>query len=143
MTTKLTAQDFTDGLPVSKLPMTIKDAITVTQELGLRFIWVDALCIIQDDPEDVAREVNNMAHIYREAYITLSAACSRSVNDGFLSHQHVNPVPSFKVPLQHEGQESGTIYIHKPETYSHTEDPIHVRACKFQPRESPHPLIPP
>ena len=132
--TKRTVQDFTDGIPISKLPKTIRDAIVVTQELGLRFIWIDALCIIQDDSEDVAREINNMAQVYRKAHLTLSAACARSVNDGFLSCQHVKPLASIKVPLTHEGKESGNIYIHKPETFSHTEDPIHIRACRYSPR---------
>lgn len=45
-----------DGIRLSDLPKTYLDAITITRHLGLRYIWVDALCICQDDADDWARE---------------------------------------------------------------------------------------
>ncbi|KAF8161872.1 hypothetical protein BJ912DRAFT_935747 [Pholiota molesta] len=52
-----------DGINVP-LPQTIADAILVANKLGLRYLWVDALCIIQDSAEDKVRELGAMAHIY-------------------------------------------------------------------------------
>ena len=50
-----------------KLPQTILDAINVCQELGLQFLWVDSLCIIQNSVEDANFQVNHMDAIYQKA----------------------------------------------------------------------------
>ncbi len=46
------------------LPHTIRDAIRVTEGIGEQYIWVDALCIIQDDEVDKAEQIKSMAAIY-------------------------------------------------------------------------------
>ena len=50
------------------LPQTIKDAIIVTAELGLEYLWIDALCIIQDDDADKGVELARMGDIYSKAH---------------------------------------------------------------------------
>ncbi|EEU33426.1 uncharacterized protein NECHADRAFT_56709, partial [Fusarium vanettenii 77-13-4] len=65
--------DYSTALPYSNLPRTILDALQVTRSLGLRYIWVDSLCIIQDDPEDKNRELPQMLRIYENSFITVSA----------------------------------------------------------------------
>lgn len=74
----------TKDLCVNALPQTVKDAISVVKRLGLRYIWIDAYCIIQDSVEDKNKELAHMGEIYTRAYITLSAASAASVEDGFL-----------------------------------------------------------
>ncbi|KAF2622255.1 hypothetical protein BU25DRAFT_297426, partial [Macroventuria anomochaeta] len=66
------------------LPQTIKDALWVTAELGLQYLWVDAFCIIQDEDADKNKELARMSDVYSEAYITLLAARSPKGQDGFL-----------------------------------------------------------
>ena len=51
-TTKKNIYEFTKFLPVRTLPRTIQDAIVVTRQLRFRFLWVDSLCIIQDESQD-------------------------------------------------------------------------------------------
>ncbi|KAK0502566.1 heterokaryon incompatibility protein-domain-containing protein [Armillaria luteobubalina] len=75
---------YTEAIPLDNIPKTILDAITVTRKLGLRFLWVDALCILQDSREDKAREIAQMQRIFHDAYVTVIAACARKVSDGFL-----------------------------------------------------------
>lgn len=69
---------------VESLGKTIQDAIKMTRDLGLRYLWVDALCILQDSPQDKATEIQKMAQIYGNATITLAIADATSANDGFL-----------------------------------------------------------
>lgn len=57
------------------LPQVIKDAIIIVKKLGVRYIWIDRLCIIQDSP-DIQKEVDNMDEIYSGAYLTIIAATS-------------------------------------------------------------------
>jgi hypothetical protein len=51
-TTKETISQYQFGIKTSDLGQTLQDAVRVTLSLGLRFLWVDSLCIIQDDPQD-------------------------------------------------------------------------------------------
>ncbi|UNI20172.1 hypothetical protein JDV02_006288 [Purpureocillium takamizusanense] len=71
-----------NGLLAASLPQTIKDAITVTKEAGLRYLWVDALCILQDDPADKARIISKMGPIYGGAALTIVASANDDPHDG-------------------------------------------------------------
>ncbi|KAF5638399.1 het-domain protein [Fusarium tjaetaba] len=77
--------DLVKGIKISRLPQTIIDAIQVTRQLGLKYLWLDALCIIQDSEEDKEQEIRQMARIYENAYITIAATNARNVRDGFLT----------------------------------------------------------
>jgi hypothetical protein len=83
-TTRANVQDRHRRIELSQLPQTIRDAIEVTRSLGLVYLWVDALCIIQDDPEDCATEMAKMASIYLGATITISATSAKDCKEGFL-----------------------------------------------------------
>jgi hypothetical protein len=71
-------------LNYTELPATIQDAITVTTRLGLRYLWVDSLCIVQNDSRDKAYEIGQMPFIYSRATVTISASRAMSVREGFL-----------------------------------------------------------
>ncbi|KAJ9605632.1 hypothetical protein H2200_009481 [Cladophialophora chaetospira] len=82
---------FLRTLPTTELPLTIQDAIEVTQRLGYRYLWVDALCIVQDDPADKAEETSRMHNIYQGASLTLCAASAEGVNEGFWRQSDAGP----------------------------------------------------
>lgn len=71
-----------NGLQVVDLPQTIKDAIQVTREAGLRYLWVDALCILQDDLEDKAKIISKMGPIYGGASLTIVASANADPHEG-------------------------------------------------------------
>ncbi|KAK4553800.1 hypothetical protein LTR86_008975 [Recurvomyces mirabilis] len=73
LTTK-TMSKFAASIPMDILPQTLHDAIIWTRKLGERYIWIDSMCIIQDDSEDWQREAARMASIYGSATLTLVAA---------------------------------------------------------------------
>ncbi|KJZ72171.1 hypothetical protein HIM_08436 [Hirsutella minnesotensis 3608] len=62
------------SLPDDDVPRTIIDAIWLAKKLGLRYIWVDKLCILQDDEQDWIEHVQNMAHVFANAHLTIVAA---------------------------------------------------------------------
>lgn len=64
------------------LPRTISDAMLLTRQLGFRYPWVDALCLIQNDAEDVRQGVDVMDRIYELASLTIVAACGHDANSG-------------------------------------------------------------
>ncbi|KAI3337146.1 HET-domain-containing protein [Xylariaceae sp. AK1471] len=77
ITTEKTLPDYEKEIAWSVFPATFKDAITISRRLGIRYIWIDSLCIVQDSPRDWARESARMADIYRNSYLTIAAASSR------------------------------------------------------------------
>ncbi|TVY45647.1 hypothetical protein LOCC1_G002705 [Lachnellula occidentalis] len=67
-------EDFIDGIPEDKLTKTFQDAIYITRALGLRYLWIDSLCIIQLDNIDWRSESALMSSIYGGSAITIAAA---------------------------------------------------------------------
>ncbi|KAL3589551.1 hypothetical protein FPOAC2_11720 [Fusarium poae] len=57
-----------------QLPATILDAIALTRSLGVRWLWVDSLCIQQDDDVSMQRELTAMHRIYATSFLTIVAA---------------------------------------------------------------------
>ncbi|KAJ8129324.1 hypothetical protein O1611_g4308 [Lasiodiplodia mahajangana] len=75
---------FMDNINFRTLPETFQDAVTVTRALALRYLWIDSLCIIQDDEADWEFESKRMEDVYSSAYLTIAAASAKSSREGFL-----------------------------------------------------------
>jgi hypothetical protein len=72
------------GINVSDLPKTFQDAVSITRELGIQYLWIDSLCIIQDDENDWDMESKLMEQVFSSAYATIAASCASGTDDGFL-----------------------------------------------------------
>lgn len=70
------------GIPLNSLPQTIRDIVSVCRQLGQQYLWVDALCIIQDNAADKMAQIPRMADIYSGALLVISAAGTADVLDG-------------------------------------------------------------
>jgi hypothetical protein len=81
-TTTATLEKRKQGIPMKSLPKTFQEAIITTRRLGLEYIWIDSLCIIQDSAEDWARESANMAAVYSGATVVIAADAAQSSADG-------------------------------------------------------------
>ncbi|KAH5487174.1 hypothetical protein HBI52_239710 [Parastagonospora nodorum] len=64
------------------LSLTFKDAVKLTIDLGERYLWIDSLCIVQDDPDDWLHEAGKMSAVYGNAVFTLSALSSSDSTQG-------------------------------------------------------------
>lgn len=89
-TTKNHLRQFTESIDESRLSQTIRDAFILTRRLGLRYIWVDALCILQDDSDDFNIEALKMSQYYSKAYLTIAAGFAAGCQDGLLARPQVN-----------------------------------------------------
>ncbi|KAL2115207.1 hypothetical protein VTJ04DRAFT_10870 [Mycothermus thermophilus] len=138
--TKATLQDKQQTLDMPLLPQTIKDAITVTRQLQLGYLWVDALCIIQDSQADKDKELPLMGAIYRNSAVTIIAASANSSTEGFLRPSQPPKffIPPFDIPLGGQDQNSGlpqeTLRLAYREYYLPTSDPTNTRAWCLQER---------
>ncbi|KAK4499163.1 hypothetical protein PRZ48_009675 [Zasmidium cellare] len=80
------------GIAASDFPGTLRDAIYVTRQLRIPYIWIDALCIFQDQErqdskDDWAREAGRMRDVYRGAVVTIEAASATRGGEGFLKER--------------------------------------------------------
>ena len=73
-----------EHIDTSTLPQTLKDAIRFTRKLGVEYIWIDSLCIVQDDRDEWAREAAKMADVYSGAFVVLAATRAQAATEGFL-----------------------------------------------------------
>lgn len=73
------------GIKYADLPKTLQDAVFLVRYLGIRYVWADCLCIIQDDAADWEHEASRMADVYSNAYLTISAARANHCGEGFLN----------------------------------------------------------
>ncbi|KAI8714856.1 HET domain-containing protein [Fusarium sp. LHS14.1] len=83
-------------LSVSKLTKTFQDAVDLTNKLGLKYIWIDSLCIIQGDKGDWDRECTKMAFVYGEAYLVIGAAYAKDGNGGLYAPRQTAQRLEFK-----------------------------------------------
>ena len=79
----ITTPQFT-SLPTPRIPRTLLDAMDFTRKIEIRYLWVDALCIVQDDLEDRAKMIPLMNEVYGNAALTIIAAAGNHANDGLM-----------------------------------------------------------
>lgn len=75
------------GIPMAEMPQNFRDAIVVTRMLGIRYLWIDSLCIIQDSSKDWLQESAKMGEIYKNCLITIAATNAHESAAGFLWHR--------------------------------------------------------
>ncbi|KAK3376397.1 heterokaryon incompatibility protein-domain-containing protein [Lasiosphaeria ovina] len=78
-------------IPFADLPLTLRDAVRVCRQAGFDYIWIDALCILQDDTDDQAQEIAKMPFIYGSAAFTIAASRAHSAEEGFLATRSLPP----------------------------------------------------
>lgn len=130
------------AIPVAALPQTLQDAIEITRKLGQKYIWVDAICIIQDSTRDWETESATMASVYRNAYLTIAAGTATTATEGFLAHHY--PAADYPAPFRRpwrteQGLESVLAARMVPDLETHSDDegellPLDTRGWCLQER---------
>lgn len=119
------------------LPATIRDAIRVTVGLGFNHLWVDSLCIVQDELQaHKAKQIAQMPQIYSNAVVTLAASKSVRADDGFLDEVHIASMTRLAVKLRYADRKnsmSGSIFVVEFTGESNME-PLDLRGWTFQER---------
>jgi len=101
------------GLDFDTLPKTFQDAITVTRELGKRYIWIDSLCIVQydDDLKDWRKESGRMGSTFGDACVTIAATSAGDATQGFLERPELQDPESLCAKVHTSTY--GTMYVSK------------------------------
>jgi hypothetical protein len=89
----------TRGIPFGSFPRTFQDAILICRGLGVNYLWIDSLCIIQDSEDDWALQSARMTEVYSNSWITIAADAATNSNDGFINDERrKRKVRRFKCP---------------------------------------------
>jgi len=135
-TTRHNLSQLIKGFSIQDLPPSLRDAVIATEKLGLHFIWVDALCIVQDDDYDKASEIALMPAIYNQAAVTIVASRAAGVNDGFLGPRPAfgatNPGEVFDLPYRCKDGILGSVTLIRE--VERSREPLDRRAWALQER---------
>jgi heterokaryon incompatibility protein (HET) len=124
------------GIVTADLPLTFREAVEVCQTLGVVYLWIDSLCIIQDSDADWNEEAPRMADIYSNALLTIAATASVDDEGGLFR----SPNPQEAMPLlvtAHSGSDHQTSYhLHYEDDFQENVDaaPLNRRAWVLQER---------
>lgn len=140
---KLTKQrlpEYRKRLPIDseRMPRTLRDAMDLVRALGLRYIWVDSLCIVQDDPEEWSSVAPLMGKLYGLGYLNICAAAGKNASHG---------IPGCPATPRHAFQPVATCFGMELAVIRPVEGDIHstawnTRAWTFQERIlSPRSLV--
>jgi hypothetical protein len=124
---------FREELDLLNLPSTIRHAISMARDLSIQYLWIDALCIIQDSEEDKVREIADMKQIFESSALTIVAASAKSVFDGFL-YRRIYSEPSHTIPVRIRPGLFGTMSVNELDAACYDErlEPLAKRAWTMQ-----------
>ncbi|KIM98351.1 hypothetical protein OIDMADRAFT_128663, partial [Oidiodendron maius Zn] len=97
-TTRDTIKDRIAGIELKDLTKTFRDAVSLTRNLGIRYLWIDSLCIIQLDKGDWEIEVNKMRIVYSQSYLNIAATSSKEGAGGCFRERSTS-TPDVQSPL--------------------------------------------
>ena len=106
MTKKDTLQERKERILTERLPKTFQDVVSIARFLEVKYVWIDSLCIIQDDESDWQREASKMAEVYANSYLIVAASSSPDSSGGCF------PSWSIRSRYTHISSETRSLGVH-------------------------------
>ena len=94
---------FQQGISLDELPLTFRDAMLFASRLGIRYIWIDSLCIVQDNVQDWIDQAAVMHKVYSHSFCNLSATSAKDSRDGLFFDRTPFPLWEAEVNLDTDG----------------------------------------
>ena len=118
--TKGSYDSFTNHISFESLPATFQDAIKVSMVLNFQYVWIDSLCIIQDDDKDKSREISQMSSVYSNASLTIAANNVRDNRLPFVTGRETHPSrEAHKFSVSDNQGRSYEVYARETVPHSH------------------------
>jgi len=104
-------EQFRTSIRLSALSETFFQAFVVARALGVRYVWIDALCIIQDDDSEKAKDISTMDLIYQSALLKVMSAWS--TEQVFSSPSDVYQHQELEIPFEHPGHAEERVFVRR------------------------------
>ncbi|KAH8753664.1 heterokaryon incompatibility protein-domain-containing protein [Hyaloscypha finlandica] len=127
-TTSQTLEQRKYSIEWSSLPPVFQDAVTVTRELGVQYLWIDCLCILQDSVRDWEEQAAQMGQIYSNSYVTILAASSPSSLVPFLTSRETIVCEGVNIRFGKDHY----VGVRNIGGTDHSDQPLHHRGWAFQ-----------
>jgi hypothetical protein len=109
------------GIDESRVVAAHRDTFALARTLGIQFVWIDALCIIQGDIQDWEHESKLMARVYGNAFLTVIAARSSDARNSFILNHLQQRAPACQIPIDESGSESAFVGVKRSRDLGPTE----------------------
>jgi hypothetical protein len=96
---------------ITSLPEVFRDAILLTRQLGIKYLWIDALCIPNDQFDKFERDSVAFGSVYENAYLTVAATGSNGDSQGLFFHR--NSPADIRIPFKTNNDTSGGLWMHR------------------------------
>jgi hypothetical protein len=111
MSTTSNIRDHLTRIPWDSLPRLYQDTITATRKIGLRYLWIDSLCIIQDSHSDWLYESERMGAVYENARLTIAASHAVDSSEGLFRARSSNQTSIVNLPhITSTGERDGSFF---------------------------------
>ncbi|KAF2825908.1 hypothetical protein CC86DRAFT_382882 [Ophiobolus disseminans] len=118
-----------EGILIDDLLPSYIDAVVITGALGLQYLWIDSLCIVQDDQDDKDIQIGNMGNVYLNSYLTIAADSGNSHTKPFLSERSWQWQAHKEIVLDPSGQQYDVYFRQRPD-HNLSWTGIFERACR-------------
>ncbi len=141
MTTDDTLERHKREIAWSNVPTLFQDVIKFVRAMGIRYLWIDSVCIIQGNTEDWEKEAGLMAQVYSNSVMTIATTRASDVTEGLFSAPPKQKYETYyrprKVTARYRGQDfhlfAYNCYVHSDLTFPY-DRPLLQRAWVFQER---------
>ncbi|KAF5556828.1 flavin-containing protein, partial [Fusarium phyllophilum] len=124
-TTKASFSEFCQKVDFARFPKTFQEAMVVCRKMNIEYLWIDSLCIIQDDEHDWAVESPKMCDVYQNAYLTIAAAAAHNSSEGLFRPRPFSLRKSFlTVSKNDERVDEVEIFVRPWDSQCHWQDSI-------------------
>ncbi|USP81985.1 hypothetical protein yc1106_09259 [Curvularia clavata] len=132
-------KQFQEGIHCDQFPETLRDAIKVARQFHLRYLWIDSLCIIQDDIEDISMEVALMEKVYRYSFLNIAATGAHDSTKGCFWERDPCAILPTEISIgwsNHRGSKAKYRVVPEPNIWARklTDEPLNRRAWVLQER---------
>lgn len=130
--------EFTRGIPIRDLPQSFADAVGLTKSLGIDYLWIDSLCIVQDCQTDWAKECTLMSDVYAGSFLNIAANSSLDSRGGIFRPRDPKKVTPFRARISfapnHWVRKQFVVFPHTWGLGSLNDAPLSQRAWVVQER---------
>lgn len=134
--TQANLKDFMQGISLTELPLTFQHAIKFSRDLGIRYMWIDSLCIIQDSKSDWVNESAVMGKVYEYSFLNIAAtSASKREGQGLYEWRDPYSITPFTAQISWRGHVHKYNYFLDQNWYhSVSKAPLNTRGWVFQER---------